>query len=52
MAPKKDNEDLPKKRIIEFDMFVPDLEPEQDEEIRGGGKGASQHKPDDCKDRQ
>jgi len=34
-------------------MFVRDLEPEQDEKIRGGGKTANPHKPDDCKiDRQ
>jgi len=49
MAPKKDNNDSPKKRIIEFDMFVRDLEPEPDETIRGGGKGANQYKPDDRK---
>ena len=49
MAPKKDNNDSPKKQIIEFDMFVRDLEPEPDETIRGGGKGANQYKPDDRK---
>ena len=53
MAPKKENDELPKKRIVEFDMFVRDLEPEQDEKIRGGGKTANQHQPNDCKiDRQ
>ena len=53
MTPNKENNDSPKKRIIEFDMFVRDLEPEQDEKIRGGGKSANQHKPDDRKtDRQ
>ena len=30
-------------------MFVPDLEPEQDEMIRGGGKSANHDEPDDCK---
>jgi len=49
MAPNKENNDSPKKRIIEFDMFVRDLEPEQDERIRGGGKSANQQKPDDRK---
>jgi hypothetical protein len=49
MAPKKENDELPKKRIVEFDMFVRDLEPEQHEKIRGGGKTANQHKPDDSK---
>jgi hypothetical protein len=53
MAPKKENGDSPKKRIVEFDMFVRDLEPEQDEKICGGGKTANQYKPDDSKiDRQ
>jgi hypothetical protein len=47
MAPNKENNDPPKTRIIEFDMFVRDLEPEQDERIRGGGESANQHKPDD-----
>ena len=49
MAPNKENNDSPKKRIIEFDMFVRDLEPERDERIRGGGKSANQHKSDDRK---
>ena len=49
MAPNKENNDSPKKRIIEFDMFVRDLEPEQDTRICGGGKSANQHKPDDRK---
>ena len=49
MAPKKENDDLPKKPIIEFDMFVRDLEPEEDETIYGGGKSANQHEPDDRK---
>jgi hypothetical protein len=48
MALKKENDELPKKRIVEFDMFVRDLEPEQDEKIRGG-KTANQHKPGDSK---
>jgi hypothetical protein len=33
--PTKPNED-PKKRVIEFDMFVRDLEPSE-KEVRGGG---------------
>jgi hypothetical protein len=53
MTPKKENNDSPEKRIIEFDMFVRDLEPEQDEKVRGGGKSANQHEPEDRKtDRQ
>jgi len=53
MAPEKENDHWPKKRIIEFDMFGRDLESEQDEEIRGGGKRPNQLKPDDGKtDRQ
>jgi len=41
MAPKKENDDPRKKRIIEFDMFVRDLEPEQ--EICGGRKSGNQY---------
>ena len=37
MAHKKEEDDSCKKRTIEFDWFVRDLEPEQDEKIRGGG---------------
>ncbi len=37
MAHKKEEDDSRKKRTIEFDWFVRDLEPEQDEKIRGGG---------------
>jgi hypothetical protein len=33
----KPNEDPNKKRVIEFDMFVRDLEPSQEEKVRGGG---------------
>jgi hypothetical protein len=33
----KPNEDPQKKRVIEFDMFVRDLEPSQEEKVRGGG---------------
>ena len=52
MAPQKDNDVSPKKRIIEFDMFLRDLEPEQDEKIRDGRKsGEHQHKPDDSQNR-
>ena len=49
MAPKEENDDSLKKRIIEFDMFASDLEPEQHEKIRGGGKSANHHEPDDYK---
>ena len=35
----KPNEDPNKKRVIEFDMFVRDLEPSQEEKVRGGGGG-------------
>jgi hypothetical protein len=33
----KPNEDPKKKRVIEFDMFVRDLEPSEEEKVRGGG---------------
>jgi hypothetical protein len=32
----KPNEDPKKKRVIEFDMFVRDLEPSEEEKVRGG----------------
>jgi hypothetical protein len=35
--PTKPNEDPNKKRVIEFDMFVRDLEPSEEERVRGGG---------------
>ncbi len=41
MAPEPKDDDSRKKRKqrkIEFDMFVRDLEPEEDEKIRGGGR--------------
>ena len=38
MADKKEDDDPRRKRTIEFDWFVRDLEPEQDEKI-GGGSG-------------
>jgi hypothetical protein len=34
-----------KKRVIEFDMFVDDLEPEKSEEIRGGGGKGQTRQP-------
>jgi hypothetical protein len=49
MASKKENDDSPQKRIIEFDMFVPDLEPDQGDKIRGGGKSVDQQTPEDRK---
>jgi hypothetical protein len=49
MASQKGDNKSPKKRTIEFDMFVRDLEPEDDEKIRGGGKTGDQQKPDDHK---
>jgi hypothetical protein len=33
----KPNEDPKKKRVIEFDMFVRDLEPSAEEKVCGGG---------------
>jgi len=48
MTSEKHDEKSPKKRTIEFDMFVRDLQPDEDEEIRGGGgKTRDQQKPDD-----
>ncbi len=53
MASQKDKDDSSKKRVIEFDMFVRDLEPKQDEKIVGGGTTRNECKPDDSKtDRQ
>jgi len=50
MASQKGDDKSPKKRTIEFDMFVRDLEPDEDEKIRGGGgKTGEQQKPDDRK---
>jgi hypothetical protein len=42
MTPKKDNDNSQKKRIIEFDMLLPDLEPEEEENVRGGRKTGEQ----------
>jgi hypothetical protein len=33
----KPNEDPKQKRVIEFDMFVRDLEPSEEQRVRGGG---------------
>jgi hypothetical protein len=44
----KPNEDPKKKRVIEFDMFVRDLEPSEEEEVRGGG--GSPKNPSEKKD--
>ena len=49
MASEKREDKSPKKRTIEFDMFVRDLEPDKDDKIRGGGKTGDQQKPDDRK---
>lgn len=50
MASNKRENDSPKKRTIEFDMFLRDLEPEEDGKIRGGhGKTEDQQTPDDQK---
>jgi len=47
MTSQKGEDKSPKKRIIEFDMFVRDLEPDKDDKVRGGGKTGDQQKPDD-----
>lgn len=47
MAPEPKDDDSSKKRKqrkIEFDMFVRDLEPEEDEKIRGGGRETGDQK--------
>jgi hypothetical protein len=49
MASEKGEDKSPKKRTIEFDWFVRDLEPDQDEKIRGGGGQTGGQKPDDRK---
>ncbi len=41
----KPNEDPKKKRVIEFDMFVRDLEPSEEEKVRGGG-GSPKNPPE------
>jgi hypothetical protein len=43
----KPNEDPKKKRVIEFDMFVRDLEPSEEEKVRGGS--GSPKKPSENK---
>ena len=52
MTSQKGDDKSRKKRIIEFDMFVRDLEPDEDEKIRGGGKTGGQQKPDHHKTEQ
>ena len=42
MTPQKESDDPQKKRIIEFDMLLPDLEPEEEENVWGGGKTGEQ----------
>lgn len=49
MTPKKESDDPQKKRIIEFDMLLPDLEPEQDKNIRGGVQTGEEQTPEGCK---
>jgi hypothetical protein len=50
MTSEKGGDKSPKKRTIEFDMFVRDLEPHEEQKIRGGGeKTSDQQKPDDHK---
>ena len=49
MTSEKGGDQSPKKRTIEFDMFVRDLEPDENEKIRGGGNTGNQQKPDDRK---
>ena len=41
MTSEKDGDKSPKKRTIEFDTFVRDLEPDENWKIRGGGKTGS-----------
>jgi hypothetical protein len=46
--PTKQNDHGKKKRVIEFDMFVRDVEPEEGEQVRGGsGSGKAQRSADD-----
>jgi hypothetical protein len=49
MTSEKRDDKSSKRRTIEFDMFVRDLEPDKDEKIYGGGKTGDQQKPDDRK---
>ena len=48
MASQKGDDKSPKKRTIEFDMFVRDLEPSEEEKVRGGG--GSPKNPSENKD--
>lgn len=38
---KKYEENPEKKPVIEFDMFVRDLDPKADENVRGGSRGST-----------
>ena len=38
MTSGKGDDKSPRKRTIEFDWFVRDLEPDKDDNIRGGGE--------------
>ena len=50
MTSGKGDDKSPRKRTLEFDWFVRDLEPDKDDNIRGGGeKTGDQEKPDDRK---
>jgi len=51
MADKKEDDDPRKKRTIEFDWFVRDLEPEQHEKIRGGSVRQSEPEKESDKNR-
>ena len=42
MTPQKESDDPQKKGIVEFDMLLPDLEPEEEENVWGGGKTGEQ----------
>lgn len=44
--PPERDESARKKRTIEFDMFVRDLEPEEEEKIKGGS-GSRETRADD-----
>jgi hypothetical protein len=51
MADKKEDDDPRKKRTIEFDWFVRDLELEQHQIIRGGGGKQSEPEKESDKNR-
>lgn len=47
--PPKQDDHGKKKRVIEFDMFVRDVEPQEVEQVRGGSASGKAQQPADDK---